>query len=530
MGSCRHGPPLSRPPTGDADRAELRREGREHGELWISGGTVLYEGDREVARRVDVGPAVVHQGGVRFPISGPLHHTITAEQAAAFCGLVGPRTILPAHYEGRTHVRQGRDAAERAFAEAPGGIAARVPQPRDGARRSVGDHLYCMDAMRLRPPDPVPAPASHGSPPPVAHPVSHERTVPSPSKRDKRGLTAALLIGAVALASCGTSAAAKHAPPTTTAPAPTTTAVPILAPLTGLPVASAAVVARPAVIVKIDNASAAWPQSGIDQADVVYEEVVEGGTTRYLAVFQSQEANPVGPVRSVRETDADIVRPIGGLFGYSGGIPYFVNLIDRSGITDVGADADGGAYYRSNYRAAPHNLYTSTTVLRQRTPAGAGPPPALFDYAGTQGFSEPGEQPVSRVVVPMSGATVATWSYDATIRLWDRSTNGVPQTAAVGTSLRPGPPVAFTNVIVETVPYVNTGFVDPAGNPVPDADTVGTGTAVVLSTGELVHATWSKPTASSITTYQASDGSPIRLLPGTTWVMLAPTKAAITSS
>jgi hypothetical protein len=133
-------------------------------------------------------------------------------------------------------------------------------------------------------------------------------------------------------------------------------------------------------------------------------------------------------------------------------------------------------------------------------------------------------------MVPMSGATVATWSYDATIRLWDRSTNGVPQAAAVGTSLRPGPPVAFTNVIVETVPYVNTGFVDPAGNPVPDADTVGTGTAIVLSTGDLVHATWSKPTASSITTYQASDGSPIRLLPGTTWVMLAPTKAAITSS
>ena len=354
--------------------------------------------------------------------------------------------------------------------------------------------------------------------------------MPSPSKRGKRGIAAALLIGAFALASCGTSAAAKHTSPTTTAPAPTTTAVPTLAALTGLPVASASVPVRPAVIVKIDNASAAWPQSGIDQADVVYEEVVEGGTTRYLAVFQSQDANPVGPVRSVRETDADVVRPIGGLFGYSGGIPYFVNLIDRSGITDVGADDDGGAYYRSNDRAAPHDLYTSTAVLRQRTPAGAGPPPALFDYVGTQGFSEPGEQTVSRVVVPMSGVTVATWSYDATTKQWDRSTNGVPQTAAEGTSLKSGPPVAFTNVIVETVPYTNTGFVDPAGNPVPDADTVGSGTAVVLSAGELVHATWSKPTASSITTYLASDGSPVRLLPGTTWVMLAPTEAAITSS
>jgi hypothetical protein len=84
-------------------------------------------------------------------------------------------------------------------------------------------------------------------------------------------------------------------------------------------------------------------------------------------------------------------------------------------------------------------------------------------------------------------------------------------------------------VIVETVPYQNTGYLDPAGNPVPDADIVGSGPAVVLSGGKLVHATWSKPSPSSITTYQASDGSPVRLLPGQTWVMLAPAGTAITS-
>ena len=190
---------------------------------------------------------------------------------------------------------------------------------------------------------------------------------------------------------------------------------------------------RPAVTVKIDNDAAAPPQSGLDQADVVYEEVVEGGITRYLAIFQSQDADPVGPVRSVRETDADIVRPIGGLFAYSGGIPPFVSLIDSAGITDVGADDDGGAYYRSNERNAPDNLYTSTTVLRQRTPAGAGPPPPLFDYVGThETFSEPGEKAVSQVTVTMSGATVATWSYDATAKQWDRSTNGHPQTGRSG--------------------------------------------------------------------------------------------------
>jgi hypothetical protein len=144
-------------------------------------------------------------------------------------------------------------------------------------------------------------------------------------------------------------------------------------------------------------------------------------------------------------------------------------------------------------------------------------------------FSEPGQKAVAQVTVTMSGASVATWSYDTATRQWDRSTNGHPQTVAVGTALSSGPAVAFTNIIVEWVPYQDTGYIDPAGNPVPDADTVGSGQAVILSDGELVDATWSKPAPSAITTYQASDGSPVRLLRGTTWIMLAPEGAAIAS-
>ena len=341
------------------------------------------------------------------------------------------------------------------------------------------------------------------------------------------------MLGITVLAACSGAAAKRPSPTTTTTDSVpmTTTTLGAVAPLTGLPATSPSIAERPAVIVKVDNDAAASPQSGLDQADVVYEEVVEGGITRYLAVFQSQDADPVGPVRSVRETDADIVRPIGGLFAYSGGIPPFVSLIDSTGIIDVGANDDGSAYYRSNARNAPDNLYSSTTVLRQRTPAGAGPPPSLFDYVGAhEKFSEPGEEAAAHVTVTMSGATVATWSYDAATRQWDRSTNSVPQTVAVGTALSPGPPVAFTNIIVEMVPYQNTGFIDPAGNPVPYANTVGSGPAVILSDGELADATWSKATPSAITTYQASDGSPIRLVRGTTWVMLAPNGSPIASS
>jgi len=116
---CRHGPPLSKPIVGDVVGFALRWEGQEHGELWISGDTVLYPGVREVAERLQVGTALVHLGGVQFPISGPLHYTMTAAQAIELCDQIGPRTVIPIHYEGWKHFRQGRDEVERDFAGAP---------------------------------------------------------------------------------------------------------------------------------------------------------------------------------------------------------------------------------------------------------------------------------------------------------------------------------------------------------------------------------------------------------------------------
>ncbi len=116
---CRHGPPLSRPIVGEVAGFALSWAGQEHGVLWISGDTVLYDGLREVADRLEVDTALIHLGGVRFPISGPLHYTMTAAQAVELCGLLEPRTVIPIHYEGWKHFRQGRDAIEAEFAGAP---------------------------------------------------------------------------------------------------------------------------------------------------------------------------------------------------------------------------------------------------------------------------------------------------------------------------------------------------------------------------------------------------------------------------
>ena len=121
---CRHGPPLSHPIVGDVIGFALRWEGQEHGVLWISGDTVLYDGVREVAERFEVDTALIHLGGVQFPVSGPLRYTLTAAEAIELCGLIRPRTAIPIHYEGWQHFKQGREDVERALAGAPEEIRA----------------------------------------------------------------------------------------------------------------------------------------------------------------------------------------------------------------------------------------------------------------------------------------------------------------------------------------------------------------------------------------------------------------------
>ena len=115
----------------------LRWEGQEHGALWISGDTVLYDGVREVAVRIDVGVALVHLGGVQFPVTGPLRYTMTAQQAVELLGELRPRTAIPVHYEGWEHFRQQRDAIEPVFAGAPADGARQHPLAADRRARDV---------------------------------------------------------------------------------------------------------------------------------------------------------------------------------------------------------------------------------------------------------------------------------------------------------------------------------------------------------------------------------------------------------
>ena len=122
---CRHGPPGSRPIVGDVVGFSLTWTGQEHGAVWISGDTVLYDGVRSVADRVDVGTAILHLGSVHFPISGPIKYTMTAADAVELCELLGPNIAVPVHYEGWSHFKQGRQPIESVLAHAPAHLSSR---------------------------------------------------------------------------------------------------------------------------------------------------------------------------------------------------------------------------------------------------------------------------------------------------------------------------------------------------------------------------------------------------------------------
>lgn len=339
----------------------------------------------------------------------------------------------------------------------------------------------------------------------------------------RRSFVAVVAALALVAAACG--GGDKKASPTTSSSAdiPTTTLPPEPAFLTGLPQPDRKKQDRPSLVVKIDNAPEARPQAGLDAADVVFEEVVEGGIVRFLAVFHSKDADAVGPVRSVRPVDPEIVTPLGGLFAYSGGTKPFVAAIKKAPVTLVGFDELTKAYTKRKGRPAPHNLFTSTTELYKGAEDSAKPPPPLFTFLPTdQPFGVAGGSPLTHFSVQMGGPTKAGWDWDAGVGVWRRLTNGSPHTVDGGEQL------GFANVIVQFVKYRNTSARDPSGAPVPTAEVIGSGEAWVLSGGRLVKAKWEKKNAAAITAYTDGAGQAIRLRPGTTWVSLAPVGAQTT--
>jgi hypothetical protein len=340
--------------------------------------------------------------------------------------------------------------------------------------------------------------------------------------------TAVIVTGLVSLAAtaaCGGGAEPKPVaavtPETKVSEGTVTTEGAPLAPLTGLPDGSGATKSRPAIAVKIDNAQEARPQSGLDVADIVYEEVVEGGVTRFIAVFHSAAPPVAGPVRSVRPMDPDILSAYHGLVAYSGGIPAFVSLLRKAPVQDVNVDVATDAYSWDKARRAPHNEYVSPDKLWPKAKGdNAAPPQAMFEFrSGGEPF---GDADAAGVSINYSPRASAAYTWDAASGTYKRIENGSAHTASSGAQIAP------QNVVIQVVTTRTLGYKDQSGTNVVESNVVGSGDAWFFSGGRMTQGRWSKSSQTAVTKYTDSAGKPVKLSPGRTWVHFAPTGTAIT--
>ena len=332
---------------------------------------------------------------------------------------------------------------------------------------------------------------------------------------------------ALVLASCGSHSkaveAAEPTPTPSTAPA-STTAAPIAPtwPLTGLPLTDPATAAHPAVVVKMDNSPEARPQTAINQADDVFELRVEG-ITRYALVFHSATPDVVGPVRSARSSDIDLLAGLSRpLMAWSGGNPTVTGQVHGAEAMGLLVDASKGAnppeYWRDNARQAPHNLYTSVPQLLAKFGQGATTPPqAMLPYAvaGTPLPATAGDAP--GVLIDFGNHVQAQYVWDAERNGWDRfqvdQRHGFPDSATLDAA---GVQVAPTNVVILSIDY-GTSEADARS---PQAMTVGTGDGFVLTQGKVIAIKWARPVNTAAFTFTTPDGKPVGLTPGRTWVAL----------
>lgn len=321
-----------------------------------------------------------------------------------------------------------------------------------------------------------------------------------------------LLAGAVVLLLGALLVVGRDHEPDTRTGSPTTS-TPAVLPLLGTPGEPPD---RAALGVKLDNTDNGRPQTGVRDADIVFEEMVEGGLTRLLAVFHSQDPDDLGPVRSARSTDLGVLAELGRpLFAWSGANPTFQAAVEAADLADVGFSAVPHAYRRDGDRRAPYNLFADPAELRAAVDDGA-PPPMLFAYRATgEPLSGTGARP-ARSFRASTFATSIEWTWNAQTQLWERTQNGTPHVDSAGER------VAVPNVVVRITPYRDSGVRDSTGAVVPEAVAVGEGDVWLLSDGKAQPGRWSKASDDAATTYTATDGQPLRLAPGQTWVEILP--------
>ncbi|MGC9495585.1 DUF3048 domain-containing protein [Streptomyces sp. WG7] len=277
---------------------------------------------------------------------------------------------------------------------------------------------------------------------------------------------------------------------------------------------SAAGSPAPVLAVKVDNVPAARPQTGLEAADVVYVEPVEGGLSRLMAVYATELPESVGPVRSARESDLELLRQFDRpTLAFSGAQRRLLPLIDEAPLRaePPGRGEASDAYVRDDDRPAPHNLYLRPRRL-QPSPAGADDLTTGFRYGAAP---EGGEAKSSRTVRYPSASFTFTWSESRD--RWLVSMDGAPARTADGGRLAP------STVVVQHVNVRESDFHDVRGSNSPYVESVGSGRAEVLRDGRAYGAAWKRGAAADGTSFTAEDGTPLDFAEGQVWVVFADT-------
>jgi hypothetical protein len=310
---------------------------------------------------------------------------------------------------------------------------------------------------------------------------------------------AGVTTGLILVSGSGQGTPAKPAHSATASPAQ------LLSPFTGEPVTAL----RRVLAVKIDNIAQARPQTGLTSADIVYVLPVEGGLSRFLAVFSARLPPVIGPVRSAREDDLELLRQFGRpAFAFSGATNTLLPVVERARIVNLYSGVRSG-YFRGTTRVAPYNLYAHTSQLLAQAKGASlahsigfrfGPAPAGGRLTAAMSVSYP------------AASFSFTWS--AAKGRWLVSMDG-----ARAASTEDGQLSAATVVIQHTI--VRTSRFLEYGKPPPYAESTGSGTAIVLRDGRAYQARWSRPAADGGTTFTTASGQPMTFAAGPVWIVLA---------
>lgn len=307
-----------------------------------------------------------------------------------------------------------------------------------------------------------------------------------------------------------------ESPPTekTYAPEPPEDPMPAVAwPLTGLDASAATPeqLALPALAVKVPNDNKARPQTNLEYADVVFEEYVEAGIPRFVAVFHSQIPETVGPIRSMREMDPYIIGSLNGPLIFSGANRSVMNVARATGQFLIAQDLGDDGFIRTKDRPSPYNLHIKTADMLEQSAGLVAPPPQFaFAYPAEAATATVYGTPATHIDLRFSRYGEPSWDWDTTSNTWLRSEFGEPDVTVAGTRL------FATNVVVLHVRvYMNFGL--PVSEMI-----VSNAPGYVATGGKYIPILWSKADRTAPYVITTEDGKPVQLAPGNTWVELIP--------